>query len=190
MTPQRARVLEIAREGFAMRASELAEAAGVGTSVVKALAKDGALEAVALPALQALSGARPQCRGLHPLEGPAGGGGRRLRAVVAQRQHKVMLLDGVTGSGKTEVYFEAMAAALASGGQVLLLLPEIALTQPFLDARGEPIRLRTGAVAFGRAPARARAGVARRGGWHGADRGGRALGAVPAVEEAEAHRRR
>ncbi len=52
MTPQRARVLEIAREGFAMRASELAEAAGVGASVVKALARDGALEAVALPALR------------------------------------------------------------------------------------------------------------------------------------------
>ena len=53
MTPQRARVLDVAREGFAMRAAELAEAAGVGTSVVKALVKDGALEAVALPALQA-----------------------------------------------------------------------------------------------------------------------------------------
>ena len=38
MTPQRARVLEVAREGFAMRAAELAEAAGVGTSVIKALA--------------------------------------------------------------------------------------------------------------------------------------------------------
>ncbi len=56
-----------------------------------------------------------------------------LRAVVTSRQHKVMLLDGVTGSGKTEVYFEAMAAALASGAQVLLLLPEIALTQSFLS---------------------------------------------------------
>jgi len=131
MTPQRARVLEIAREGFAMRAAELAEAAGVGTSVVKALAKDGALEAVALPALKRFP--EPDlAAGGFALSKDQQAAAEALRAVVAQRQHKVMLLDGVTGSGKTEVYFEAMAAALASGGQVLLLLPEIALTQPFL----------------------------------------------------------
>jgi primosomal protein N' (replication factor Y) len=45
----------------------------------------------------------------------------------------VTLIDGVTGSGKTEVYFEAMAAAAAGGGQVLLLVPEIALTSQFID---------------------------------------------------------
>lgn len=132
MTPQRARVLEIAREGFAMRASELAEAAGVGTSVVKALAKDGALEAVALPGLRTFPEPDLNAGGF-TLSKDQAQAAQGLRAVVAQRQHKVMLLDGVTGSGKTEVYFEAMAAALASGVQVLLLLPEIALTGPFLE---------------------------------------------------------
>jgi primosomal protein N' (replication factor Y) (superfamily II helicase) len=131
MTPQRARVLEIAREGFAMRASELAEAAGVGTSVIKALARDGALETVALPALRPFPEPDLNAGGF-TLSKDQQAAAAALRAVVAQRQHKVMLLDGVTGSGKTEVYFEAMAAALASGGQVLLLLPEIALTEPFL----------------------------------------------------------
>ena len=131
MTPQRARVLEIAREGFAMRAAELAEAAGVGTSVIKALAKDGALEQVALPALKRFPGPDLNAGGF-TLSADQQQAAADLRAVVAQRQHKVMLLDGVTGSGKTEVYFEAMAAALAAGGQVLLLLPEIALTQSFI----------------------------------------------------------
>ena len=131
MTPQRARVLETAREGFAMRAGELAEAAGVGTSVVKALAKDGALEEVALPALRPFPMPDLNAGGF-TLSKDQKAAAQELRAVVAQRTHKVMLLDGVTGSGKTEVYFEAMAAALASGAQVLLLLPEIALTAPFL----------------------------------------------------------
>ena len=48
----------------------------------------------------------------------------------------VTLVDGVTGSGKTEVYFEAVAAALAQGRQVLIMLPEIALTQAFLERFG------------------------------------------------------
>ena len=131
MTPQRARVLDVAREGFAMRATELAEAAGVGTSVVKALAKDGAIEEVLLPAERAFQLPDLNAGGF-TLSKDQQAAAQELRAVVASRAHKVMLLDGVTGSGKTEVYFEAMAAALASGAQVLLLLPEIALTQPFL----------------------------------------------------------
>ena len=42
------------------------------------------------------------------------------------------MLDGVTGAGKTEVYFEAIAAALETGKRALILLPEIALTGQFL----------------------------------------------------------
>ena len=131
MTPQRVRVLEVARDGFAMKAGELAAAAGVGLSVVKALAKDGALEAVALPALRRFLAPDLNAGGF-VLSKDQQAAAAALRAMVAARTNKVMLLDGVTGSGKTEVYFEAMAAALAAGAQVLLLLPEIALTQPFL----------------------------------------------------------
>ncbi len=131
LTTQRARVLEVAASGLAMKASELAEAAGVGVSVVKALVSAGALEAVALPAHRSF--AEPDLNaGSHSLSKDQTAAAAALRQMVATRSHKVMLLDGVTGSGKTEVYFEAIAAALAAGKQVLLLLPEIALTAPFI----------------------------------------------------------
>jgi primosomal protein N' (replication factor Y) (superfamily II helicase) len=132
MTPQRQRILQIAGEGPALRAAELAELTGASTAVIKGLVKDGALQAVELPALKSFPPPNLNGGGLS-LSGDQEEAARQLRALIAARTHKVTLLDGVTGSGKTEVYFEAMAAALAAGGQVLLLLPEIALTATFLS---------------------------------------------------------
>lgn len=132
MTPQRARVLEVAGDGLARLTTELAYEAGVGTSVVKGLYKTGALEAVALPALAAF--AEPELnRSRVELSEDQVHAAADLRKAVTARRFSVSLLDGVTGSGKTEVYFEAMAAALAQGRQVLLLLPEIALTGTFMQ---------------------------------------------------------
>ena len=56
-----------------------------------------------------------------------------LARQVAAGGFSATLLDGVTGSGKTEVYFEAVAAALRGGPQVLVLLPEIALSAQWLE---------------------------------------------------------
>ena len=56
-----------------------------------------------------------------------------LRASVGKGGFSVTLVDGVTGSGKTEVYFEAVAEAIRQKKQVLILMPEIALTAQFLD---------------------------------------------------------
>ncbi len=131
MTPQRQRVLDLLSDGFALQAREIAEAASVGVSVVKAMAKDGALAEVALPQLRPFAKPDPDSDAL-PLSPEQSGAASKLRNTVARKNHSVTLLDGVTGSGKTEVYFEAMAEALRQGRQVLLLLPEIALTATFL----------------------------------------------------------
>ncbi|MCK7472837.1 MAG: DEAD/DEAH box helicase family protein [Rhodopseudomonas palustris] len=94
---------------------------------------------------------------------------------------QVALLDGVTGSGKTEVYFEAVAEVLRRGEQVLILMPEIALTGQFLDrfaARFGVRPLEWHSELTPRTRARNLAAIAD---GHGAGRGRRALGAVPAL---------
>jgi primosomal protein N' (replication factor Y) len=57
----------------------------------------------------------------------------KLKATVREGGFSVTLIDGVTGAGKTEVYFEAIAAALGAGRQALVLLPEIALSPQWLQ---------------------------------------------------------
>ncbi|MFG1422778.1 primosomal protein N' [Roseixanthobacter liquoris] len=132
MTAARARLLAFLADGFVRGKSEAAREAGVSPSVVDGLVDDGALETLVLPPEPAAY--PPDASFAVPELSPEqAGAAQALRAAVAARDFSVHLLDGVTGSGKTEVYFEAVAQAIMEGRQSLILLPEIALTQAFMD---------------------------------------------------------
>ncbi|MEQ1866042.1 MAG: primosomal protein N', partial [Micropepsaceae bacterium] len=131
-TAARARVLEIAADGLARKLGELAEAAGVTTQVVKGLVKLRALEEVTLPPQGAGQQPDPAWAGPTLSTAQSNAAAHMIKAVHA-KTFSASLLDGVTGSGKTEAYFEAVAAALQAGRQSLILLPEIALTVQFLE---------------------------------------------------------
>ncbi|WP_455476238.1 primosomal protein N' [Bartonella sp. B17] len=132
LTPARSRVLELVRGGSVWTRSGLAHAAGVSVSVVDGLKSLGVFENVMVPSPDLVAMPDPNfC--LPVLEGAQSEAAALLREGVLSSKFQVFLLEGVTGSGKTEVYFEAIAQALICGKQVLILLPEIALTQQFLD---------------------------------------------------------
>ncbi len=137
MTPQREAVLAAARaagDGAPMSAGDLARAAGVSDAVVRGLARSGALRAVDVDADAPFAAPDPALPGKTLTEDQAHAAAV-VADIIAQDAHKAILIDGVTGSGKTEVYLEAAAAALARdpSAQVAILLPEIALTLPFLS---------------------------------------------------------
>jgi primosomal protein N' (replication factor Y) (superfamily II helicase) len=131
LTPQRAQALERIgdRQGLIR---ELATIADVSEGVVRGLVKAGAIEAVEVDIDHPYPAPDPD-HAPPTLSADQQAAADALAGDVAARAFRATLLDGVTGSGKTEVYFEAIARALRDGRQALVLLPEIALTEPFLQ---------------------------------------------------------
>jgi primosomal protein N' (replication factor Y) len=133
LTPARRRVLELLAAGPPLPAAEVARLAGCGAGVVRDLIACGLVEERLAP------GDPPAATGPDwRLSGPAlsadqASAARRLVDSVERGKFAVTVLDGVTGSGKTETYFAAIAAALGAGKQVLVLLPEIALSAQWLE---------------------------------------------------------
>ena len=134
MTPARERVIGVMEEqsDVVFTASELSELAGVTPSVVKGLVKQGVILEQETPRDTAFPVLDANLAGKTLTENQTRAAQSLVSSVDAQT-YDTLLLKGVTGSGKTEVYLEAVAACLKQGRQALVLLPEIALTVEFLD---------------------------------------------------------
>jgi primosomal protein N' (replication factor Y) len=129
--PARLRVLAALAEG-PRAGPALADAAGVSAAVLRGAAMAGLIEPVILP--HAPRFAEPEAELVTPgFSAEQQRAADALREAVAARAFGVTLLSGVTGSGKTEVYFDAVAEALRLCRQALVLLPEIALSAQWLD---------------------------------------------------------
>ena len=131
-TAARARVLRLLADGFVRTKGEAARQAGVSSGVINGLIDEGTLEALALPPQKVAEAPDPE-HAPADLSKAQAIAADRLRETLAQGRYSVTLIDGVTGSGKTDVYFEGVAQAVRTGKQTLILMPEIALTTAFLD---------------------------------------------------------
>ncbi len=132
MTPARRRIIECLSDGLLHGKSDAAREAGVSVGVVDGLVDEGTLAVEPLPKPPAPPAPDPTF--VEPDFSPDQQvAAQTLREMAAGEAFAVALLDGVTGSGKTEVYFEAVAETARRGKQVLILMPEIALTGQFLE---------------------------------------------------------
>lgn len=132
MTPARRRLIEVVSDGLLHGKSDAAREAGVSSGVVDGLVDEGTLSVEVMPKPPPMTAPDPSFA-VPDFSPEQRTGADALRDLVAKDGFHVALLDGVTGSGKTEVYFEAVAETIRRGRQVLMLMPEIALTGQFLD---------------------------------------------------------
>ncbi len=131
MTPQREQAMA-ALEGEQANIRELAGISGVSEGVLRGLVNQGVLEPVEVDIDRPYDPAHPGHTQV-TLNTQQEEASATFIAAIKARKFAPFLLDGVTGSGKTETYFEPIASALEDERQVLVLLPEIALTEAFLS---------------------------------------------------------
>lgn len=133
LTDARSRVIETLDDygGLAFTLKELADMAGVTSSVIKGLLKFDAVREEDSPRDTPFPPLDPSRPG-KTLTDEQSTAATTLREQIKSGRYGTTLLKGVTGSGKTEVYLEAVAECLRQGRQALVLLPEIALTAEFL----------------------------------------------------------
>src|SRR5437762_1485922 len=132
-TAARRRVLQVLRDEGACSTAELARRAGCGAGIVRGLIAAG-LIGEEFVSSEPAAGPMPDWQSAGPLlSRDQERAAERLVERVREGGFSVTVLDGVTGSGKTETYFAALAAALGAGRQVLVLLPEIALGAQWLE---------------------------------------------------------
>ena len=132
MTPARRRLIELLSDGLLHGKSDAAREAGVSAGVVDGLVDEGTLTVEPMPRPLAPPAPDPAFA-VPEFSRQQRTAVDAMRALAANGTFHVALLDGVTGSGKTEVYFEAIAETVSRGKQSLILMPEIALTGQFLD---------------------------------------------------------
>ncbi|WP_424628971.1 primosomal protein N' [Bradyrhizobium sp. SYSU BS000235] len=132
LTPARRRLIDLLSDGLLHAKTEAAKEAGVSAGVVDGLVDEGTLTIEPMP--RELAAPTPDPSFAEPdLSTDQRAAADILRELASKDEFNVALLDGVTGSGKTEVYFEAVAEIIRRGKQAMILMPEIALTGQFLD---------------------------------------------------------
>lgn len=130
VTPKRQQILDALEQGQVYSKKDISERAGVSVQLVTDFIQAGGLLEAELPEIVPSIEILDSPITLSPQQKEAA---EKLQYYVAEEAYHAVVLDGVTGSGKTEVYFEAIRTALEKGKQVLVMLPEIILTNQFIQ---------------------------------------------------------